>query len=73
MYPNMTRSFAECRQALAYFSDPALGLGALDALLTQTVGALGMSLAHGKVSLRRRYGASRSSAKAERRARRRRC
>lgn len=54
MYPNMTRSFAECRQALAYFSDPALGLGALDALLTQTVGALGMSLAHGKVKAK--YG-----------------
>jgi len=37
MYPNMTRSFAECRAALAYFSEPGIGIGTADVLLTQTV------------------------------------
>ena len=53
MYPNMTRSFAECRDTLAYFSDTP-GISPLDALLVQTVGALGMSFAHGKI--KQKYG-----------------
>lgn len=48
MYPNMTRSFSESRQALAYLSSTD-GISSVDAFLTQTVGALGMSLAHNKV------------------------
>jgi len=48
MYPNMTRTFSESRQALAYLSSTD-GISSVDAFLTQTVGALGMSLAHNKV------------------------
>ena len=50
MYPNMTRSFSESRQALAYLSSTD-GISSVDAFLTQTVGALGMSLAHNKVEI----------------------
>lgn len=52
MYPNMTRTFAECRSALAYI-DEAPGISAVDALLTKTLGALGMTLAHGKIKAKR--------------------
>ena len=48
MYPNMTRSWPECRQALAYLSATD-GISNVEAFLTQTIGALGMSLAHNKV------------------------
>jgi microsomal prostaglandin-E synthase 2 len=53
MYPNITRTFSECRSALSYFSN-AKGIGAFDAFLTQTVGAFGMSMAHGKI--KKKYG-----------------
>lgn len=53
MYPNMTRSWSECRQALAYLSATD-GISAVDAFLTRTVGALGMALAHNKVKAK--YG-----------------
>lgn len=48
MYPNLTRTFAECRQTLAYFSE-AKGIGMFDAFMTRTLGAFGMSMAHGKI------------------------
>ena len=53
MYPNMTRTFAESRAALAYASS-ARGFSGLDAFLVQTVGALGMSFAHSKI--KQKYG-----------------
>ena len=34
-YPNMTRSFSECRAALAYVSRDSSGIGAFDAALIQ--------------------------------------
>ena len=46
IYPNMTRSFSECREALAYADDK---FGPLQAFLIRTVGAFGMSMAHGKI------------------------
>jgi len=51
MYPNITRNFAECREALAY-ADTSFGM--VDATLIRTVGALGMSFAHGKI--KKKYG-----------------
>jgi microsomal prostaglandin-E synthase 2 len=53
MYPNMTRTFAECRSALAYMSE-AKGISFMDSFLTQTIGAFGMSMAHGKI--KQKYG-----------------
>uniref|UniRef100_A0A7S2S1S0 GST N-terminal domain-containing protein n=1 Tax=Rhizochromulina marina TaxID=1034831 RepID=A0A7S2S1S0_9STRA len=51
MYPNVTRSFSESRRTLEYaYSD----FGFLQGVLIQNVGALGMSLAHGKI--KRKYG-----------------
>ena len=51
MYPNITKSYGECRRALAYADD---AFGPVDAFLIKHVGALGMSLAHGKI--KRKYG-----------------
>ena len=53
MYPNITRTFSECRSALSYFSN-IKGISPFDAFLTQTVGAFGMSIAHGKI--KKKYG-----------------
>ena len=48
LYPNMTRSFAECWQALGYLNNvPAFG--AFTALSARALGAFGMSMAHGKI------------------------
>ena len=55
MYPNMTRSFAECRDALAYVHEVET-FSAIDKILVQNVGALGMSFAHGKI--KKKYGIS---------------
>jgi len=46
VYPNITKSYGECRRALAYADE---AFGPVDAFLVKHVGALGMSLAHGKV------------------------
>ena len=46
MYPNITSTYSECRRALSY-ADGAFG--SMDAFLIKNVGALGMSLAHGKI------------------------
>ena len=46
VYPNITSTYSDCRRALAY-ADGAFG--SVDAFLIKNVGALGMSLAHGKV------------------------
>ena len=46
MYPNITSTYSECRRALSY-ADGAFG--SVDAFLIKNVGALGMSLAHGKI------------------------
>ena len=46
VYPNITKNYKECRLALAY-ADGAFG--SVDAFLIKNVGALGMSLAHGKI------------------------
>ena len=46
VYPNITKSYGECRRALSYADD---AFGPMDAFLIKNVGALGMSLAHGKV------------------------
>jgi len=51
VYPNLTKTYGECRRALSY-ADGAFG--PMDALLIKHVGALGMSLAHGKI--KRKYG-----------------
>ena len=51
VYPNITKNYKECRLALAY-ADGAFG--PVDAFLIKHVGALGMSLAHGKI--KRKYG-----------------
>eukprot|EP00615_Pteridomonas_danica_P006852 CAMPEP_0114350374 /NCGR_PEP_ID=MMETSP0101-20121206/16309_1 /TAXON_ID=38822 ORGANISM="Pteridomonas danica, Strain PT" /NCGR_SAMPLE_ID=MMETSP0101 /ASSEMBLY_ACC=CAM_ASM_000211 /LENGTH=218 /DNA_ID=CAMNT_0001489565 /DNA_START=61 /DNA_END=717 /DNA_ORIENTATION=+ len=53
MYPNMTRSFSECRQLLSYYKNVE-GIGFLDALIVQNIGAFGMTLAHGKI--KEKYG-----------------
>lgn len=53
MYPNMTRSYKECRELLSYYSKVE-GVGMLDAFLVQNVGALGMTFAHGKI--KKKYG-----------------
>ena len=46
VYPNITKTYGECRRALAYADD---AFGPVDAFLVKHVGALGMSLAHGKI------------------------
>ena len=46
VYPNLTKTYGECRRALSYADD---AFGPMDAFLIKNVGALGMSLAHGKV------------------------
>ncbi len=46
VYPNITKTFGECRRALAYADE---AFGPVDAFLVKHVGALGMSLAHGKI------------------------
>ena len=46
VYPNITSTYSDCRRALAY-ADGAFG--SVDAFLIKNVGALGLSLAHGKV------------------------
>ena len=46
VYPNITKTYGECRQALAYADE---AFGPVDAFLVKHVGALGMSLAHGKI------------------------
>lgn len=51
MYPNITRSYAECKLALAYADD---AFAPLPAFLVKHVGAAGMSLAHGKIKAK--YG-----------------
>lgn len=51
VYPNITKSFGDCRRALAYAEG---AFGPLDAFLVRNVGALGMSLAHGKI--KKKYG-----------------
>lgn len=51
VYPNITRSFGDCRRALEYTEG---AFGPLDAFLVRNVGALGMSLAHGKI--KKKYG-----------------
>lgn len=53
MYPNMTRSFGECRELLSYYSN-VKGIGMIDAFLVQNIGALGMTFAHGKI--KKKYG-----------------
>jgi microsomal prostaglandin-E synthase 2 len=53
MYPNMTRSYKDCRELLSYYSS-VKGVGIVDAFLVQNVGALGMTLAHGKI--KKKYG-----------------
>ena len=46
VYPNITKTYGECRRALAYADE---AFGPVDAFLVKHVGALGMSLAHGKI------------------------
>lgn len=53
MYPNMTRSFGECRELLSYFSE-VKGIGMVEAFFVQNIGALGMTFAHGKI--KKKYG-----------------
>jgi len=48
MYPNITRSYKECRQALQYV-DGVQSFGTFDKFLIKTVGAFGMSMAHGAI------------------------
>ena len=55
MYPNMTRSLAECRDALAYVHEVET-FSAIDKILVQNVGAVGMSFAHGKI--KKKHGIS---------------
>ena len=43
VYPNITKTYGECRRALAYADE---AFGPVDAFLVKNVGALGMSLAH---------------------------
>ena len=51
VYPNLTKTYGECRRALSYADD---AFGPMDAFLIKNVGALGMSLAHGKIKAK--YG-----------------
>lgn len=51
MYPNITRSFEECRETLAYADE---AFGALEAMSIRWIGAFGMSMAHSKI--KRKYG-----------------
>eukprot|EP00633_Aureoumbra_lagunensis_P008339 CAMPEP_0197314726 /NCGR_PEP_ID=MMETSP0891-20130614/34927_1 /TAXON_ID=44058 ORGANISM="Aureoumbra lagunensis, Strain CCMP1510" /NCGR_SAMPLE_ID=MMETSP0891 /ASSEMBLY_ACC=CAM_ASM_000534 /LENGTH=156 /DNA_ID=CAMNT_0042803295 /DNA_START=247 /DNA_END=717 /DNA_ORIENTATION=+ len=53
MYPNITRSFTECRSALAYADE---SFSPLQAFLIKNIGALGMSMAHG--SIKKKYNIS---------------
>lgn len=46
MYPNITRSFAECRRALAYTQTK---FPPLQAAMIQWIGAFGMTMAHGAI------------------------
>ncbi|KAJ8606379.1 hypothetical protein CTAYLR_009325 [Chrysophaeum taylorii] len=51
IYPNITRSFSECRETLAYADE---AFSPLEAWAVRWIGAAGMSLAHSKV--KRKYG-----------------
>ena len=51
MYPNITRTYGECKVALAY-ADAAFSPA--NAFLVKHVGAFGMSMAHGKI--KQKYG-----------------
>lgn len=51
MYPNITRTFDECRETLAYADE---AFGGFEAMTIRWVGAFGMSMAHSKI--KKKYG-----------------
>lgn len=52
MYPNMTRSFDECRAALAYVHSGNFGW--MESMMIKNIGAFGMFMAHEKI--KKKYG-----------------